>query len=390
MAALRAYRLGRVRDQLKQRDLGACVLIDPINTRYATGYRTGAMYKMHIIPSSYVFIPVEGPVIMFDAHYYENIARDLETIAEFRPALNLTFWFAGPRVEDMLLRWADEIVDLIEQYGNGNKRLAIDPCDLRVAATFAKHGIEVHDAEEPLELARSIKSAEEIACINYSIAVAEVALARMREALSPGMTENEVWSILHQTNIAAGGEWIDARLLASGDRTNPWFQETCNRVIRPGELVGTDTDMVGPFGYCADISRTFRCGPGKPTNAQRNLYKLAYEELHHNIDLIKPGMNFRELSEKAWKQPDEYAVNRYAVLAHGIGMCDEYPAIFHWQDWDQDGYDGIIEEGMTLCMESYIGAEGGDQGVKLEDMVLVTKNGVEVLSKFPFEDEFLT
>ena len=147
--------------------------------------------------------------------------------------------------------------------------------------------------------------------------------------------------------------------------------------------------MVGPFGYCADISRTYHCGPGKPTPGQRELYKLAFEEVHHNIGLVKPGLGFREFTEKAWKQPEQYVANRYDVLAHGIGMCDEYPCIFYPADWDRLGYDGMIEENMTICIESYIGAEGGAEGVKLEQQVLVTAQGCEPLSKFPFEEALL-
>ena len=211
----------------------------------------------------------------------------------------------------------------------------------------------------------------------------------MRAALVPGITENELWSLLHQTNIAMGGDWIEGRLLSSGDRLNPWLQEASDRMVRPGELVGFDTDMVGPIGYCADISRTYHCGPGKPTPQQRDLYKLAYEEIQHNMALLRPGMSFREISERAWRIPDAYVKNRYMVAMHGIGMCDEYPAIYHRHDWDKLGYDGVIEENMTLCVESFIGPENGHEGVKLEEQVLITGNGVQCLSRFPFEEELL-
>ena len=81
-------------------------------------------------------------------------------------------------------------------------------------------------------------------------------MAAMRQALRPGISEQALWAELHAGNIARGGEWIETRLLASGPRTNPWFQECSSRVIEAGELVGFDTDLIGPYGYCADISRT--------------------------------------------------------------------------------------------------------------------------------------
>lgn len=78
----------------------------------------------------------------------------------------------------------------------------------------------------------------------------------MQHALRPGITENQLWSLLHQANIELGGEWIETRLLSSGGRTNPWFQEASDRVICPRDFVCFDTDLIGPFGYCCDVSRT--------------------------------------------------------------------------------------------------------------------------------------
>ena len=119
--------------------------------------------------------------------------------------------------------------------------------------------------------------------------VCDVAVARIREALRPGITENQLWAVLHETNIAHGGEWIECRLLASGPRTNPWFQECGDRLIEAGDLVGFDTDMIGPNGYLADISRTLVCPDRSPTAEQRTLYALAQEQILTNIELLRPG-----------------------------------------------------------------------------------------------------
>ena len=211
----------------------------------------------------------------------------------------------------------------------------------------------------------------------------------MREALRPGITEIELWSILSESNLRLGGEWLEGRALGSGHRTNPWSPDASHKMIRAGELVAFDTDMIGPFGYSADISRTFHCGPGKPSAEQRELYRLAYEEVQHNIALVKPGVSYREFTEKAWKPPADCVPIRYSVVAHGIGLCDEFPALYYPADYELWGYDGVIEEGMTLCIESYIGRVGGRQGVKLEEQVLVTAGGCELLSSFPFEEALL-
>ena len=388
MVRLRAYRLGRVRDQLKARDYGACLLFDPLSIRYATGSRHHGVFQFHII-GHYMLIAAEGPVILFAGDDYRRLGHDLETIDEIRPLVPLNYFFNGPRLGEQVGAWLNQITDAVRELCGGNTRLAIDRCDPRIPPALAAQSIETFDVTEPMEMARVIKSPEEILCMNLAITAAEVGMARMHEALEPGMTENELWSILHQANIAMGGEWVEARLLSAGDRINPWLHESSDRVIRPGELVAFDTDMVGPFGYCADISRTYHCGPGKPTAAQRDLYKTAMEEIEHNMALIKPGLSFREFTEKHWKQPEQYIANRYPFIAHGIGMCDEYPGIYYRQDYEAHGYDGVIEEGMTLCVESYIGAEGGHEGVKLERQVLVTANGVLLLDKFPLEDDLM-
>jgi Xaa-Pro aminopeptidase len=176
---------------------------------------------------------------------------------------------------------------------------------------------------------------------------------------------------------------METRLLASGPRTNPWMRESSMRPIEKGDMVSFDTDLVGPYGYCCDISRSWICGEVAPTNEQRTLHSLALEQIAFNMDLLRPGATHREIAEKAWRIPDPYLPNRYGVVMHGVGMCDEIPAIKHWMDFPARGYDGVIEPGQVLCVESYMGAEGGREGVKLEEQVLVTENGIEQLSSYP-------
>jgi Xaa-Pro aminopeptidase len=147
--------------------------------------------------------------------------------------------------------------------------------------------------------------------------------------------------------------------------------------------------MVGPYGYCSDISRTWLVGDGHPSDEQRKLYEYAYAQVHYNMDILRPGMTFKEFSDKAWKIPEQFVKNRYCCLAHGIGMVDEYPSIAHQVDWDGAGYDGRFEVGMTVCVESYIGADGGSQGVKLEQQVVLTENGCVSLTDCTFENDWL-
>ena len=386
MLAMRAYRMGRVRAELRRRDYGAALLLDPMNIRYATGSRNMSVWTSHT-PARYCFLPADGKAILFDFHNCEHLSAGLETIAEVRPARGFYFFGAGSRVEEKAKAWAEEIAELVARHCGANRRLAVDRLDPPGTAALLARGIRILDGQEVCELARSIKSEEEIACMTHAIAVCEAGMARMREALKPGLSENELWATLHETNIRLGGEWIETRILSSGERTNPWFQECGDRLIRPGDLVSFDTDLIGPFGYCADISRTYFCGPGKPSDEQRRLYGLALEQIHYNIDkLMRPGLNFREASELAWRIPNAFVKNRYSCVAHGVGLCDEWPKITHIQDRERSAYDGELAPGMTICVESYMGEEGGREGVKLEQQVLITDKGARLLSTFPFEE----
>ena len=225
--------------------------------------------------------------------------------------------------------------------------------------------------------------------MSVSVAVCEAGLSRIRKDLEPGRSEIELWSILNSTNSAMGGEYMETRLLSSGGRTNPWYQECSRRIVRPGEFVSIDTDMIGPFGYNADMSRTFFCGPGRPTGDQRTLYGLAHEQVHHNVALLRPGLSFRELSEKAWQPPARFADQAAGVVIHGIGMCSEYPQVVPSRYHAASGYDGVLQENMTVCVESYIGEKGGAEGVKLEQLVLITGSGCQILTTFPFEEPLL-
>jgi Xaa-Pro aminopeptidase len=210
----------------------------------------------------------------------------------------------------------------------------------------------------------------------------------MKEALRPGVSEVQLWALLNYTNLANNGDWHEGRMLASGPRINPWGQEACERRVESGDLVGFDTDMVGPMGYFADISRTFHCGPAKPTARQKQLYRLALDEIEHNTKLVRPGVSLAEFQKRAWETPEEFRQNAYTCTIHGVGMCDEYPRanpVYR----GPNPYQGVLREGMVICVESYMGAVGERDGVKLEQQVVVTKDGCEPLSAFPWEDSLV-
>lgn len=384
MSLLREYRLGRIRRQLAAADTPFCVLVSPLSIRYAVDNREYQGFQSRL-PTQYLFVPADGPVIQFGGTH-----RDYPVVDDYRKPRRLNVFDGGLNLYDYAREFAEDAKRFLAELGLKNeRRVAVEMLNPSVTQAMLQAGLDPVDAEPLMERAKCIKSAEELVCMRHCVEVAEHGIALMREATRPGVRETELWSILHQVNIVHDGSWFDGRMLCSGPRTNPWLQEATERRVNAGELVAFDTDMIGPFGYCADISRTWLCGDVAPNEQQRTVYRLAHDEIEHNMGLLKPGVSFEEFSRRAFPMPAEYVARRYPCVAHGVGMSDEYPKIAYTQDWDDWGYDGVFEENMAICIESFTGSDKGGEGVKLEQMVLVTESGCEPLSTYPFETTLL-
>lgn len=388
LRSMRLYRQARVRSQMTKYSVDAVILSDPVNIRYATGTRNMQIFSMRNVPSRYLLLTANRS-ILFEFTGCSHLAEGYETIDEVRPATTASFVAAGPNIDEREQSWANTMAETIISLVGKGATLGLERLNANVAIAMKAHGFTIVDAQKPVEMARAIKSSEEIKCIVASLRATEIGVSKLRDAIRPGITENALWSILHQSVIEQNGDYCETRLLSAGQRTNPWFQETANYTIGKDELIGLDTDVVGCHGYYSDFSRTFHSGPDPPSEAQRELYKNAYEQVSHNMGILRPGLTYREYADLAWEIPDKYYANRYYLSAHGCGMTGEYPYLYHRGDFPDAGYDGVIEPGMVICVESYIGEEGGIQGVKLEQQVLVTETGIETLSRFPFEEALL-
>ena len=384
---VRRYRLGRIRRALVERDLAGIILYDQINTRYAVDATNMQIWCSHN-EVRYVYVPAVGSVALFDYGGKDLLSSGLPTIDEVRPAIAFYYFGAGSRQVEKARAWAADMDALIRENSGGNRRIAIDRIAPQGVIEMQRRGYEVFDGFEVMENAREIKSGGEIALMRHSIAVCERAIGQMREAMRPGITENALWAELHHGNVAGGGEWIETRLLSSGPRTNPWFREASMRVIERGDMVGFDTDLVGPYGYCCDISRSWVCD-APPNDEQRRIYADACAQIHENMALLEPGLSFRELTGKLRPLGEEFVAGRYGVAMHGVGLCDEYPTIRYPQDWDERGYDGVFKEGMVMCVEALAAPAGGREAVKLEEQVLITADGCEQLSSYPLEESWL-
>ncbi|ANK79436.1 MAG: peptidase M24 [Rhizobiales bacterium NRL2] len=388
LAAVRRYRLGRVRAEMARRDIQALILSDSVNIRYATGTRNMQVFTSRNAPSRYLVLTADRS-ILFEFTGAAHLAEGYDTVDEVRPAMTASYVAAGEDIAARERRWAAEMAALLRELCGPDPVVGLERLNAGTALALATEGLRLVDAQAPVERARAIKSAEEVKCVVASLRATEAAMAEMREAIRPGITENELWSVLQRGVIARNADYCETRLLNSGERTNPWFQEAGTKVIGANELIALDADVVGCHGYYSDFSRTFHAGPDRPSGTQRTLYRTALEQVQHNMSIIRPGMSFRDYAERAWDIPERYHAHRYYLSAHGCGMTGEYPYLYHRADFPDAGYDGVIEPGMTLCVESFIGEAAGGEGVKLEQQLLVTETGTELLSRFPFEEALL-
>ena len=378
----RRYRLGRIREQLLAFDCAAILLYDPVNIRYALDASNMQIWTAREA-TRYALVFADGPAIMFEFKGCHHLCDDLEGIDEVRNSIPWIFMSAGDLHELRAADWAREIADLVRIHGAGNRRLAIDKVEPLGLMALQAQGLEFVEGQHLAALARSIKSTDEMTLMRWTIRVCEAAMARIYANSQPGRSERELWAELHFENARSGGEWLETKLLTCGPRTNPWYQECSDYICREGEMISFDTDMVGPYGYCADLSRSWTCGYTAMTAKQAGLYQAALEQIHHNLELIRPGIELREFNQRSWQIPPQYQDYRYSVAAHGVGMVDEWPLIYLHPDFNH-GYDARLEQGMVICVESLI-AEHGSESIKLETQVLITADGYERLDSFPYE-----
>ncbi len=379
--AMRHYRLDRIIDQLVERNYDGVILMDPMNIRYATDTTNMQVWVMHN-GARYAWVGADRRVIVWEFVDCEFLSDYHPLVTEVRPAIGSTYFLAGHRFAEKARQWADEMITIINETATGSPRVAIDQCHYLGYRHLEEAGVEIGFGGEVMEQARLIKGPDELAAMRCAVHACQASMAEMREAAQPGMTERDVWALLHAGNIRRAGEWIETQILASGPRTNPWMQEASSRIIEAGDLVAFDTDLVGAYGMMVDISRTWLVGADSPDPAQAHVHALAQEQIDRNIELLTPGRSLEDISRKSWFPADD-DYRHYCVLNHGVGQCDEYPEVVFPEVWDEWGVDDELRPGMVLTTEAFVGSRSGGPGVKLEEQVLITESGPERLSSFP-------
>jgi len=384
-AAIQRHRVARICQRLELADCAAIVLFDPVNIRYATGTRNMQVWTMHN-NCRYAVQFANGDSVLFELGSSAHLAR--AHAADIRPSLSTDFMAVGPRGAEMAQRWSASMIALLREKGIAENRLAIDRADLLLVRASERQRLQLIEGQAIMERARAVKSVDEVEVLRRSLQTCEASLAEMRARLEPGMRESDALAMLLEGSIRRGGEYPETRLLVSGPRTNPWFQETSDRVIEKGDLLALDTDLIGPMGYYNDISRSWVVGSA-PSDAQRRLYALAHEQLRHNTALLEVGLGFLEYSDKSYRLPDSCIPNRYADVAHGCGLGVEYPLVWYREDAEWGAYDGEFEENMVVCVECYVGEVDGCEGVKLEQPVWLGAAGAVLLADYPLELDYL-
>jgi Xaa-Pro aminopeptidase len=273
-------------------------------------------------------------------------------------------------------------------------RLAVDKIMLHGLRALEAQGFEIMEGEEVTEKSRSVKGPDEILAMRCASHACEVAVGEMERAARAGvpqgnMSEDDIWAVLHAENIRRGGEWIETRLLSSGPRTNPWFQECGGRIVQNNEIVSFDTDLIGSYGICVDISRSWWIGDRTPPADMIYAMQHGHEHIMQNMEMLKPGITIPELVANTHVLDAQFQKQKYGCLMHGVGLCDEWPLVAYPDGAVQGAFDYALEPGMVLCVEALVSPEGGDFSIKLEDQVLITEDGYENLTKYPFDDALM-
>ena len=387
-SALRAGRLARLQQMMHRHQIPICLFYNPGNIRYATGTEVMGVWTATTL-ARYALVPADGAPIMFE--YMNSIHVSEKFVDDVRPAPN--WQYKATEGLAAANRWAEEIKSAMNELGCAGEPLAVDKLDGYGFMALQNAGITVTDPSPATVDSREVKTPEEVQLMIVNGGAGDAMLSAFEEAIRPGIREYELMGVINKALFDHHGEFMFTRLIASGTNTNPWMSEAHDKAIQPGDLVGIDTDSNAYEGYVVDISRTFLCGD-IASEGQKEAYRIAYDCVNGMRELMKPGMTFEEFGHAAPKLPPEYRNGRYGAMAHQAGLEDEGPGI-PYPDDDRRGGWGVtfpnrtIQENMVFCLECYAGKDGAPYGVKLEDQVLVTKDGAIPFSTYPFEAKLL-
>ncbi|WP_440764099.1 M24 family metallopeptidase [Natronorubrum sp. DTA7] len=390
---LREERKEKALERLQETDLGAMLLVSDPNIRYVTGLAmTGGSGADH-----YTLLTENGDIVHWDtADHASNQRFNCPWLHDIRyacPGLgNVPRASGRDSARDFLLStMAEGVHEAMDDHGVADETLGVDVGNRGLLAALEDQGLEtdVETCNAIMEDARKIKTEDEIECLRMVASICEAGFQTITNAAEPGKRETEVWGEAVR-ELWRHGAFVGGGYLTSGPNTWPKHQaNTTDRAIRPGDLVYADFYNIGYLGYRSCYYRTFSMG--EPTQEQREAYETARDNLYDVLERIEPGATTDEIArafpDMEGEHADYYDADDHWQMttnhwAHGLGLqLYEVPLI--WRGLSPD-HPIEIEEGMTMAVETQEPA--GRQGVRVEEMVVVRENGVEILSQWPVEE----
>jgi Xaa-Pro aminopeptidase len=382
---LRRERLERTRQALRASDLGAVLLFDQNNIRYVTSTHIGEWARDK--SARCVVLPREGDPVLWD---FGSAARHHQMYAPWLPDSS---WRAGvssmrgamPQqtgVPDLL---AGHIHEVLRESGLEKEPLGIDLTDMETLASLHRLNIPTANAQPVMLAARKIKTEDEIALLDHAAAIVDAVYERIYELLRPGIREHEIVAEAQRLLFELGSEQVEAINAVSGDRCNPHPHVFSDRLLRPGDQAFFD--IIHSFmGYRTCYYRTFCVGGA--TQSQLDAYRQCREWLDNAIDLVRPGVTTDQIAA-VWPTAEELGFASEEAcfglqFGHGLGVgLYEAPMISRLHSFDDPVE---IEEGMVFALETYCPASDGRSAARIEEEVLVTADGPEILTRFPGEE----
>jgi Xaa-Pro aminopeptidase len=387
-ARLRAYRMARAQAALAASECGAFLLFDFYNIRYTTQTWIGGALGDKMIRYALVFR--DRDTVLWD---FGSAVRHHKLYSTWLPDENYRPGFLGFRgavaPEAGLMRDAvTEIKSLLTEAGVADAPLGVDIVEPPFLFELERQGITVRDAQQSMLDARVIKSPDEIMLLNQAAAMVDGVYQDIVDVLKPGVRENEIVALANKRLYEFGSDQVEAVNAISGERCNPHPHNFTDRIIRPGDQAFFD--IIHSFnGYRTCYYRTF--GVGSATASQHDAYTQAREWMDAAIAAIKPGVSTDVVARVLPRAVDFGFENELAAFglqfAHGLGLgLHERPIISRLNSLE---HPLELQAGMVFAMETYCPASDGFSAARIEEEVVVTGYGTEILTKFPAQTLFV-
>jgi Xaa-Pro aminopeptidase len=388
-ARLREYRLSRAMGALGNSDLGALLVFDNNNIRYLTGVAIGEWTRDKLC--RYALYTRTGELFLWDfgsaaVHHrmYCPWLKPEHCIASYTTMRGAT----APEA-NLPARAVTEVKGILADTGVAGMPVGVDFAEISMLFELQRQGIDVRDGQQVMLDARQQKSPDEIALLSTAAAMVDGVYQDITAALKPGVRENEIVALASKRLYEMGSDDVESINAVSGERCNPHPHNFSDRMIRPGEQAFFDI-MHSYNGYRTCYYRTFSVGSS--TAAQRDAYARAAEWMDAALSAIKPGVTTDQVA-RLWPTaqdiglPDEKTAFGLQ-FGHGLGLAlHERPIISRLSSLDAPME---IQKDMVFALETYCPASDGVSAARLEEEVVVVDGGVEIITRFPSKELFVT